>query len=354
MPYPFEIGHDDLVRHLDVHLDSVFGSLQSDFLLLPRGPHFVPYDDFQRAFEAIKRHTATFARFTPETVWSAMLDDSLAFVVLRTILGFSPPEWAELAQKDSGVEIPQGAVRQLDIQCRKSSTKTGRRDRFARMRPSQVTFRRAKALIATAVDCIVRGGDHKAEATVHRLAKVDTQTGLASLQHVASHQVPYAVLLYERYLGRPFASHRDSVLELVGEVMENAIERLLMGAGITFRKTALAERIPGFEQAPDFFVPDEFSPAVIVEAKITGDDGTARDKVSRILRLASIRDERERQGKAPFEVVACIDGRGFGVRRQDMKDMLVATRGKVFTLATLDRLVANTAISQFAPHPKQS
>ena len=34
-----------------------------------------------------------------------------------------------------------------------------------------------------------------------------------------------------------------------------------------------------------------------------------------------------------FEVVACIAGRGFRVRREDMKKLLLATRGKVFTLA---------------------
>jgi hypothetical protein len=48
-------------------------------------------------------------------------------------------------------------------------------------------------------------------------------------------------------------------------------------------------------------------PAVIIEAKITGDDGTARDKVTRIEKLAAMRDERIRQGVPGFEVVA---GRG--------------------------------------------
>ncbi len=34
----------------------------------------------------------------------------------------------------------------------------------------------------------------------------------------------HSLLLYERYLGRPFAGHRDAVSELVGELMESAIE----------------------------------------------------------------------------------------------------------------------------------
>ena len=157
------------------------------------------------------------------------------------------------------------------------------------------------------------------------------------------------MLLYERYLGRPFASHRDGVSELVGDVMESAIEDILSAARVPFRKTKRAERVPGFEQAPDFFSPDEVDPEIIIEAKITGDDGTARDKVSRILRLASMRDERLRDGRKSFEVVACIDGRGFGVRREDMGQMIIATQGKVFTANTLQDLIANTHIAEFVP-----
>jgi hypothetical protein len=176
---------------------------------------------------------------------------------------------------------------------------------------------------------------------------VDTQEGILSLRHVANHHVPYAVLLYERYLGRPFASHRDSVSELVGDVMESAIADLLEKHGVTFRRTRRAERVPGFEQAPDFFVPTEFDPAVIIEAKITNDDGTARDKVARIKVLASMRDKRLRAGLPSFEVVACIDGRGFGVRAEDMRALLLATQGKVFTFTTLSSIVQYTRLREF-------
>lgn len=48
-----------------------------------------------------------------------------------------------------------------------------------------------------------------------------------------------------------------------------------------------------------------------------------------------------------FDVVACIAGRGFGVRREDMKKLLLATRGKVFTLQNLDRLVEYTWLKEF-------
>ena len=38
------------------------------------------------------------------------------------------------------------------------------------------------------------------------------------------------------------------------------------------------------------------------------------------------------------------DGRGFSIRREDMKKLLLATNGKVFTMASMDRLVETTAL----------
>ncbi|MCL6635232.1 MAG: hypothetical protein K6T29_05625 [Peptococcaceae bacterium] len=52
-------------------------------------------------------------------------------------------------------------------------------------------------------------------------------------------------------------------------------------------------------------------------------------------------------GLPRFEVVACIGGRGFGVRREDMKKLLFATRGKVFTLKTLNCLIEFTQLREF-------
>lgn len=155
------------------------------------------------------------------------------------------------------------------------------------------------------------------------------------------------MLLYERYLGRPFAAHRDAVSELVGEVIENAIENLPRKRGVTYRKTGRAERIPRFGQAPDFCIPDELKPVVIIEAKITSDDGTARDKVARIKVLETQRNQHVSGGWPHYEVVACIDGRGSRERRQDMRQHLLKLEGKVFTMASLDHLINHTRIREF-------
>jgi hypothetical protein len=133
------------------------------------------------------------------------------------------------------------------------------------------------------------------------------------------------------------AGHRDSVSELVGDVLETAIEGVLTRAGISHRKTKRAERITGFDQAPDFIIPNEFNPQIVIEAKITEDDGTARDKVTRVQHL----------GELSTQVVACIAGRGFKVRREDMKKLILATRGKVFTLQTVARLIDCTRLGEY-------
>lgn len=340
MPYPFELAAEELERQLDAMVDVTFHDLQSQFLVLPKKGSFIEYAKFQASYEVLKRHMRGFSVLKEEAVWAGLREDALGLVVLRTVLGMSPGEWAELARQERGSDVSTSFARGIDVEVRT------RKDCVARLRPGSLKERRLSALVSVALEYIYRGAPPAAEDTVHRLAKADTAEGLTSLQHVAAEHVPYPVLLYERYLGRPFASYRDSISELVGDVMEGAIEERLRRARITFRKTGQAERVPGFAQAPDFFVPTEFAATVIIEAKITGDDGTARDKVARILRLATMRDERLRAGQPSFEVVACIDGRGFGVRRQDMKDMLHATLGKVFTLATLDRLIERTRLRE--------
>ena len=155
------------------------------------------------------------------------------------------------------------------------------------------------------------------------------------------------MLLYERFLGRPFAAHRDSVSEAGRNLVESAIEDVLTRAGISFRKTGRAERLPGFDQAPDFVIPNEFNPQIVIEAKLTEDDGTARDKVTRVQHLASLGAEGRPSEQPAFEVVACIAGRGFGVRREDMRKLLLATRGKVFTLQNIRQLVEHTRLREF-------
>ena len=340
MPFPFEVPFQEVRDNLDAYVDTVFATLQSEFLVLPKGSGFVEYPVFERGYEALKKTTHNFRDLNPEPVVATVYEFPIALIVLRTMLGFSPPEWAYLAQQRTSVEITQGAARTLEGNIRRAPDKPLKEN-------GGIGHQRIKALVETACALLVEGAPPLQEDTIHRLDKADTKVGLTSLQSLADLGVPYAMLLYERFLGRPFASHRDSVSELVGDVLESAVEGELHRHGVSFRKTKRAERITGFDQAPDFIVPDEFSPQLVIEAKITEDDGTARDKITRVQHLAALSLEGQPPDQPRFEVVACIAGRGFGVRREDMKKLLLATRGKVFTLRNLNQLTEHTKAKEF-------
>lgn len=340
MPRPFEVSRDYLEDHIEEMVDVTIADLASEFLLLPRGPNFIEYADFREAYQVLRRETSGFVTFDTPTVLRAIGEDSRAFGVLRAILGITPPEWADLARSERGSDVTQGAARQIDRRCRA--------DPGFLARASRLTRSRVEAMVDVANEYVLRGAPDAVEGVLHRLDKVDTKSGLESLAYAAAEGVPHAMLLYERHLGRPFAGHRDAVSELIGEVMETAVEDSMRAAGVVYRKTKRAERIPGFGQAPDFCIPDEIQPAAVIEAKITSDDGTARDKVTRIMRLATQRDDHVRNGRPWYEVIACIDGRGFRERRADMRQMLLALDGKVFTTASLDQLVTNSRLRDYA------
>ncbi|OQX12242.1 MAG: hypothetical protein BWK76_17960 [Desulfobulbaceae bacterium A2] len=337
--YPFEAPFADIQHDADMYVDAVFSCLESEFLIMPKGLGFIEYPIFERGYEALKMATRGFTAMEPAQVLCVALREPITLVVLRTMLGFTPPEWAYLSSRQTSVNVSQGFVRSLDRKIRMSPE--------APLAATDQTGARLQALVETACRMLTEGAPNVTTDQLHRLHKADTKGGLGSIQNLASMGAPYAMLLYERFLGRPFAGHRDSVSELVGDSLESAIENVLSGAGISFRKTKRAERIEGFDQAPDFIIPSEFNPEVIIEAKITEDDGTARDKVTRIQHLGELSLAGRSPDKPRFEVIACIGGRGFGVRREDMKKMILATRGKVFTLKTLDMLVAHTQLKKF-------
>lgn len=339
MRFPFEVTFTDLTADLEPFVSSVFSCLVSDFLMMPKGAGFLEYPIFEQGYEALKKETNAFQEMTPANVLQAADTTPIVLIVLRSILGFTPPEWAYLASQRTETKVTQGFVRSLDRKIRLEPFKV--------LSATPATKKRIMALVTTACELIRQPVQMATKDKIHRLNKADTRHGISDLRTMAALGVPYALLLYERFLGRPFAGHRDSVSELVGDSLESAIEEVLTTAGISFRKTKRAQRIAGFDQTPDFIIPSEFNPKVVIEAKITEDDGTARDKVTRIQHLATLSAAGKPGGEPNYEVIACIGGRGFGVRREDMKKLLLATRGKVFTAQTLDRMVDCTKLAEF-------
>ena len=337
--YPFEVSWAEILREPETYVDTVFSCLESEFLIMPKGAGFVDYPVFERGYETLKMATAGFSQLDPGKVFQVAVTEPISIVVLRSMLGFTPPEWGYVTTQRTGVPVTQGFVRTLDRKVRMNPE--------TRLNTSGVTKDRLAAMIQTACQLLSSGVPEVDQDRLHRLDKADTRNGIDSIRNLSGMGAPYAMLLYERFLGRPFAGHRDSVSEIIGDSLESAIEEVLSRAGISFRKTKRAERIDGFDQTPDFIIPSEFNPQVIIEAKITEDDGTARDKVTRIQHLGELSLAGRSENNPKYEVIACIGGRGFGVRREDMKKMILATRGKVFTAKTLYRLVECTRLKEF-------
>lgn len=333
--YPFQVATADLTTRIDHFIDMTISSLSSFYMELPRGDNYLDYSEFKQAYERLRVATCGFQTLERDTIKQAVRKDSLVLVVLRTIVGLSPPELADLTSESSSVVVDQGFARSIDSKSKKHA------DLYSRTKPA--TQERVDALIDAACGAIERGPRTGSQVMIHRLSKVDTAEGLRSVQQTASQGVEYSALLYERLLGRPFATHRDSVSESVGHLVEDAVQVELSKWSVPFHHTGQAERIPGFDQAPDFLVPNADDPKVVIEAKLTQDDGTARDKVTRVQHL-----DRLSEGGKKFQVVACIDGRGFRIRREDMRKLLFATRGKVFTMDTMMHLVEWTGLQAFA------
>jgi hypothetical protein len=250
MKYPFEAEYDEILADPDSFIAAVFSGLASEFLVLPKGK-FIEYQQFQEGYQALKKATLGFTRLPRQEILELVTSSPICLIVIRAILGFTPPEWAYVASQRKGIGITQGFARTLD-----------RRVRMQPQRPlwcDNVARKRLAGMIDVACDLIEDGCPTVDGRSIHRLQKADTRSGLEGIRALASMGAPYAVLLYERFLGRPFAGHRDSVSELVGDSLESAIEDVLTKAGISYRKTKRAERILGFDQAPDFIVPDEIN-----------------------------------------------------------------------------------------------
>ncbi len=108
--FPFEVSLDVIFQDPESYVDAVFSCLESEFLVLPKGAGFVEYPVFERGYEALKVATAGFSQFDPNKVFPVTVSEPIAIVVLRSMLGFTPPEWGYVTTQKTGVSVTQGFV----------------------------------------------------------------------------------------------------------------------------------------------------------------------------------------------------------------------------------------------------
>src|SRR2546428_11849011 len=90
--YPFQVSADQLEEHLEGFVTATMGSLSSFYLELPRGGSFLDYEPFREAYNELRTATADFTALDRHSVREAAENNSLVLVVLRCIVGLTPPE----------------------------------------------------------------------------------------------------------------------------------------------------------------------------------------------------------------------------------------------------------------------
>lgn len=103
MPFPFEVPFRTVQADLDFYVDEIFASLQSEFLMLPKGPGFIEYPVFEHGYEALKQTTNNFQNLAPKSVLRTVHKSPIAFIVLRAPHAPGTRLRNVAARKDRGV-----------------------------------------------------------------------------------------------------------------------------------------------------------------------------------------------------------------------------------------------------------
>ncbi|MBN1844673.1 MAG: hypothetical protein JW810_03250 [Sedimentisphaerales bacterium] len=164
--FPFEVPFEKILRDPESYVDAVFSCLESEFLILPKGIGFVEYPVFERGYEALKSATEGFSQLDPNRVFPVTISEPISIVVLRSMLGFTPPEWGYVTTQRTGVSVTQGFVRSLDRKVRMAPE--------TRLNTNGVTEERLKAMVQTACQLLSAGVPNIKGDKLHRLDKADT------------------------------------------------------------------------------------------------------------------------------------------------------------------------------------
>jgi hypothetical protein len=149
MKYPFEVPFEEVQADPDQYVTAVFSGLESEFLTMPKGAGFIDYPVFEQGYEALKQATGGFRNLAPETVQGCVLSNPISLIVIRTMLGFTPPEWAYVASQHAKIDVPQNFVRSLDRKVRMAP--------LAPLKANGATAARLKALAEVACALLTAG-----------------------------------------------------------------------------------------------------------------------------------------------------------------------------------------------------
>lgn len=287
--------------------------------VIPWSDHIVSEEDFREVYAHTVELTEGLSKPSAEVLVEALRRYPRSLMVFRLISGYQWEELADIVGIVRGVKVGKDVLHRVEM----GEQDLGEREREAVAGTLfELISGRAMALPDFLDPAVYRT----------RNAKIDTKQGWVSVARAVKDSLDLGHLLYERYTGRPFAYVRDALSEVKGDILESAVERLLLDSQIPFEKIH-DNRLEDYEQAPDFVLPSRKSPSVFIEAKLSEDGGTSRDKAGRIERLF------HGIGSKPIALVAVVDGKGFRRINDVLAPILKHTRGRTFFLSNLSGLV---------------
>jgi len=306
---------------------------QPSFHLIPRGDAMTSEADFDAAYAVLSEATSGFTEVTLQTLQTALLRDGGVLAPLRMVIGFTLSELAaagKLISPDSPVS--EGALKTLERKAPPAGA--------AAVRRREVLITTVCATVLAVMEgAILTVPESSAEVFHSKLDKRDTREGWASVAR-DSGGVPYSALLYQRYVGGVWRQVQDAYSEAKGDaLLEVPLSNLLDREHVPYHRSkrgasgaTQTAQLFGISPGPDFLLPDT-NPTVIIESKIGEDGGTVRDKAARIKSLGVAAEQRG------LVMCAVIDGKGWRERASALLDVVVATRGRTYTLQTLDDLM---------------
>ena len=139
--YPFQAAVEQLNAHLDEFVDKTVESLSSFYLELPRGDNYLEFDPFKAAYDLLHQVTRAFTVLERHAIHEAARQNGLVLVVLRCMVGLSPPELADLATETLGIAVDQNFARTQDAEAKRGI------NTLAKPRINEGTTQRIHALI---------------------------------------------------------------------------------------------------------------------------------------------------------------------------------------------------------------
>ena len=177
MIYPFEASFAEIQGDPEPFITAVFSSLESEFLVMPKGEGFIDYPVFETGYETLKRISNGFTNLAPAVVIEHSAANPVCLIVLRAMMGFNPSEWAYLTSQRTGVKVTQGFARTLDRKVRLQP--------MAPLRAQGLAGQLLTAMITAACEILQEGCPQAGPKQLHRLQKADTAQGLDSVRAMA-------------------------------------------------------------------------------------------------------------------------------------------------------------------------